>query len=305
VSQDKVFFVFAAPLILKVTGRDARRYLNSRLSADIKSLAPGNGVLAGALTAQGRTQGVFCILNIAQDDFLVYADGERAADVLAALKAFVVADRIDFQLCDNLTLMHIITGGNDNLSSVGVGFAALPVGNFNFVRAGESVLVNRKRAEAGGFDLILEREKLATIRALLKGKGFKELSQEEIKLLRFRAGIPAFPEEINEDHLFPEAGLEGSISYTKGCYIGQEVLEKLDARGKLPKILLRVGLSGMHDFSDQLSRVVRGEGGEKLGEVLSFAQDGEREITYCFVSVKNSAKPFEKLLICGKLVLDL
>ena len=88
------YFQVTDAIILSVSGRDARRYLNSRLTNNIKTLADGEVVSAGLLTPQGKTKAVFQVLSLGQDQFFLICDGGDRAKVMAATRQFIVADRV-------------------------------------------------------------------------------------------------------------------------------------------------------------------------------------------------------------------
>lgn len=102
----------------------------------------------------------------------------------------------------------------------------------------------------------------------LVAHGWRELPFQIQKLLRILAGIPTFPSELNAKTLFSESNLMYAVSFRKGCYVGQEVIEKIDAHGKLTKRLARVVLSGPIELNE--GEIIFNNA-EKVGKVYSSA----------------------------------
>ena len=77
------------PLILEISGKDAKRYLNARLTNNIKDLAVGGSCIAGMLNPQGRTEGIFTVLHRNEGEYIAYCDGGEHQRILTALKRYM------------------------------------------------------------------------------------------------------------------------------------------------------------------------------------------------------------------------
>ena len=88
-------YQFKAPIILELSGKDSLRYLNARLSNDLKNIVPGRALRAAALTPHGKTEGLYLVLQLAEQRYLLICDGGSKEEVIAALKRYMVADRIE------------------------------------------------------------------------------------------------------------------------------------------------------------------------------------------------------------------
>ncbi|MEO7797982.1 MAG: hypothetical protein ABIY47_09690, partial [Opitutaceae bacterium] len=98
-----------------------------------------------------------------------------------------------------------------------------------------------RRTQAGSLEIFFPADKQPRMCAELLNKGFTEISASEIERLRITDGVPAVPQDIGPNELPNEGGLESSaISYTKGCYLGQEVMARLKAMGQVRRRLLCV-----------------------------------------------------------------
>jgi folate-binding protein YgfZ len=113
---------------------------------------------------------------------------------------------------------------------------------------GEMVLVNHSRGAAAGFDLFVPVAALAAVAAKLLAaaneSGGLACGWRALETIRIEAGLPRFGADMDESNLAPEAGIEArAISYTKGCYIGQEVINKLRTFAQVTKALRGLRLS--------------------------------------------------------------
>lgn len=292
-----MFTKITDPIVILVQGKDSPRYLNARLTNNIKSLTPFQHCLAATLTPQGKTEGLFTVLKLPAtyqfeakvsdkeynqtahnqtEQVLLVSDSANAPEVIAAFKRYIVADRLTVtELSSNYQIIHCY-----DRSVIESHFSELKQGVF-IERSGVLYWL-KQRSKYLGLEILAPKDREPELlRELALGQ---EISSEQRHALRIEAGIASFPEEINSDSLFVEAQLREALAFNRGCYVGQEVIERVDALGKVAKKL--VALKCL-DLSQQLVRdqqVVTKEG-EVVGKLLSIAK-GE-DALYCFAQLKN------------------
>jgi folate-binding protein YgfZ len=105
-------------------------------------------------------------------------------------------------------------------------------------------LVRADHSGEDGFDLIVQNAQLEAVAQGLKQLGASWVGARAQNILRVEAGIPRYGVDFNEENLLLEVGLENSYSYTKGCYLGQEVVERIRSRGHVNKKLCGLLLDG-------------------------------------------------------------
>ncbi|MFN4897048.1 MAG: YgfZ/GcvT domain-containing protein [Pseudomonadota bacterium] len=264
-----MWFIIDTAVCFRVSGKDSRRYLHNRLSQDIRSLQPGQSALAAALTAQGRVEGLFIVACESDDSFLVASDGGDALALSQALMRFKVADRVVCSDVSNeIALVHLAIDGVQARTlahSAGLGVGAC---------------LQRARIALAGVDLIftgINAERAGE--AVMPTLG-APLRRFEYDLLRWRAVCATFPEEINEQGMLLEYGLRQAVSFTKGCYIGQEVVERSDAIGRVPRQLERIQLNG-RELVGKGSPIVT-PSGESLGKVIGEIKNDHDGSLYLF-----------------------
>jgi folate-binding protein YgfZ len=230
---------------IAVAGNDRRTYLHAMLTNDISSLQPGDGCYAAYLTPQGRMIADMRVLELGD---LVLLDLDRSATptVLEKLDQFVFSE--DVKLGDVTETFGELTVAGPHAARVvasalgadrqpGVSeseLAGWP--EFRSVRAtfrGQMVLVAASQETgAAGFDLYVERPHVEVLLGALVAAGATEAGSADWEVLRVEAGRPAFGIDMGPETIPLEAGIEGrAISFTKGCYPGQEVVIRVLHRG--------------------------------------------------------------------------
>ncbi len=260
-----MFWLNRDAIILKISGPHANRYLNARLTNDIR-IHIGSSIQAAILTPQGKCEGVFTCLRTENDQVLLICDGGFRDEVIAAFKRYIVADRVDVvDVSSEYELIHLYQ---------------MPV---------ELNLKNEFDAQINDYGIVIARRRSANLGIdILKNKNIPsrwtsldEITSERAHYLRVLAKIPAYPQELKE-RLFLEASLNNCVSSSKGCYTGQEVVERILSNGKSPKILLPL------DFKKSGANVgdkVTVEG-STVGEVVS-VYSFETMKPLGFVTIKN------------------
>jgi folate-binding protein YgfZ len=286
----------------RVSGRDARRYLHNRLSNDIKKLTPGAAIEAAALTAQGRVELLLTALAINEELFLLYCDGGASNDdqqsggaergaLSQALARYVVADRVSFTECsDQLAVFHIAS----SRAEVDPVIASL----------GEHLVgvVERGRIADSGVDIILHVEQAESLHDELCARFGEPINRERFVFDRWEAGFAAFPEDVN-DRVNPlECGLRRAVAFGKGCYVGQEVVERGDAIGRVPRRMVRLVLSGAE--IPQPGAPLCGASGEQIGKLVRVFK-GNEKLPWCGVALlKVDSYQIGQRLSCGELVAE-
>jgi folate-binding protein YgfZ len=224
-----MWFELTSPIIAEVQGRDARRYLNNRLTADIRQLEPGHALEAAALNPQGRVEGVFLVFCDSAESFLLAAPGGNRDEVLSALSRYKVADRVTIaDLSSRYRYFHVAPSSGEELSP----------------QAFSGRVARVRRLPLSGIDVLVPRENEDPF--VPPAQWAEELTDARFALLRFKAGAPIFPTEVSSDGILSEYGMNALVSFTKGCYVGQEVIERSDAIGRLPRTLERIVFDGTH-----------------------------------------------------------
>ncbi len=241
---------------LCLTGDDRVRFLNGQVTNNIKVLSPGRGCYAALTTAKGKMESdlhIHCL----KDELLVDFEPGLASRVIGRLEKYIVAD--DVEVVD--VKPHYGLLSVQGPQSVAVlqqlqRVSDLPPNPYASVviadpRFGEIVLVNLPRFGTQGFDLFVPNPAMGEMAERLitavEKAGGRACGWEAMEMLRIEAGIPRYGCDMDESNLPLEAGLEArAISYSKGCYIGQEVINRVHSIGQVSRALRGLHLAGEH-----------------------------------------------------------
>lgn len=239
---------------LCLTGADRLRFLNGQVTNNVKDLKPGQGCYAALVTAKGKLQSDLNVYCLADEVLLDFEPG-LGAGVAERFEKFIIAD--DVQIVDVAPHYGLLSvqgpKAGEVLAKLGLGLA-MPEKLMHFVKGSDAMLgeiycMNHARGTATGLDLFVPTSAMAAVAdkliAAAKECGGRACGWEALELIRVEAGVPRFGADMDETNLAPEAGIESrAISYSKGCYIGQEVIARIRTYGQVAKSLRGLVLPG-------------------------------------------------------------
>lgn len=199
----------------RLVGSDRVRYLNGQVTNDVRQVNEQRSVYACVTDIKGHVVGDVFVHAAAEALWLDAEPGLR--DVLAPrLERYIIADDAELSdVTDDWQVWHVF--------GPAAGAVARAAGR----------LVGADRLGVPGVDVWLSASESAPVLAGLP------LTLKDFEALRIQCGIPRWPQELNASTFPPEAGLDArAMSYTKGCYIGQEILSRIRTTGKMPRTLL-------------------------------------------------------------------
>lgn len=279
---------FPSAATLRVTGRHALKYLQNRLTNDLRPLVAGHGAtLAAALTAQGKLQGLFTVLAERENSYLLVAEGGDPATLARTVGQFKVAEQVDINNCSEEFAIFQLDGLNDEeISSI---FPTLIAGpkKGEFLTSSGILITPTRGLSPHAFLCLVPRADSAQF--LAKARTVTpELCGDNLYIARVRRNLPSFPQDLPEDILLSESGINDAVSFTKGCYVGQEVIAKIDALGKAPRSLHRFHCQGRHlELSGAVVTQQDDPASRPLGRILTCGFDVAHEETLGFLLIKN------------------
>ena len=283
-----MFIRFTSPILIEVSGRHAARYLQNRLSNDIGLLAPGAGACtAAALSVQGRLQGLFTVLRLQSEQFLLICEGGDSEQIKKHLAQFKVAEQVDFtNVSSQFAVLRWEASSTAEVAQIFPELQSIPSsGSFSIVQGG--FITNTRGFTPRALLCIIPQPNAVQIIAQLSTLT-RELSADALRVARVRRNLPSFPTELREDLLFSEANLPEAVSFTKGCYVGQEVVAKIDAIGKAPRQLLPFAVRGRHpELAEAPVTKTDDSTPRALGEVVSAVYDPVTDETVGFLILRN------------------
>jgi len=251
---------------LVLTGADRVRLLNGQVTNNVKDLPVGEGCYAALVTNKGKMQADLNIYILPEEILLDFEPG-LTATITERFNKFIIAD--DVQVIDAAPHYGLLSVQGPQawrvVERLGLNFPMpekpFHSRNIKDETLGELYCMNQPRTATNGFDIFAPTNSLAAVAdkliAAAKEVGGGPCGWRALETARIEAGIPRFGVEMDETNLAPEAGIESrAISYTKGCYIGQEVIARIRTYGQVAK-----ALRGLR-FADALPELPRK--GDKL-----------------------------------------
>lgn len=239
-----LFYACSKRAVIHVTGADAGEYLQSQFANDLTLLDAQPAVYGFWLDRKGRVRADSFISRDGGCGYWLtsyYMAGQALAEIVAAN---IIADDVEVvdRSAEFISLSFI---GPDPEAYLGcAGFE--PVGASPSRDLAETVIKHPGRHCRGdNFDVYLSAAGANGLGKAIREDGMTEVNTEQLHAMRIEAGIPAVPFELWNGDLPQDAGAEkDGVSFTKGCYLGQETMARLHAMGSVRRALYRVGGSG-------------------------------------------------------------
>jgi folate-binding protein YgfZ len=236
---------------LACVGPDARSYLHGMVTNEVKALRPGQGTYAAVITARGKMLGDARLLVVEDDQVLMDLEPGARDATLAHLAQYLVSE--DCEVSDATGSCAILgaygpAAGELVARVTGEPVPELPLhGSVRRVLGGITGLVVASAPEGvSGFELLVAPEAaeavLSAMAAVAAELGGGLAGEDALEAARIERGVPRFGADMDESTIPLEANLERAISYTKGCYIGQEVIAKATYRGHVRRRLARLSV---------------------------------------------------------------
>ena len=258
---------------LKATGADALDLLNRMSTNLVLGLKPGQGAPTVLTTDRGRILDTIGVVNLRDYILLLTSPGQQQP-VMQWLDRYTIMEDLTVEdiTAQTATLRVLGPQAPDKLGEVcGVSLGQLPP--FHALEAtiggNRAQVINRPLGELPSFDLILASDAAAAVWQCLRDAGVTPAGQQAYEAVRVRCAVPAHGREMGEAYNPLEAGLIGSIDFHKGCYIGQEVIARLDTYHKVQKHLVMLHFSPDSAPSEGASLV---HNGQAVGAVTSVAK---------------------------------
>lgn len=258
-----------------VTGEDRVRWLNGMITNNVRDLAVGRGVYSFVLNPQGRIQGDLTAFN--RGDYLLLVTDESQAEALTAwLDRYIIMDDVE------------LANVSEKLASIGLkgpkaaavlrsgGFPAdlapLEVTDATWNNVGLSVArgANESFPE---FEIWFAPENTGAVWNALSSAGAKPVGYEALELFRISSGTPAYGQDIRDRELPQETGQQHALHFSKGCYIGQEIVERIRSRGNVHRNFSGFTLSQPVDPGTKLL-----QDGKEVGELTSVGELPSKQV---------------------------
>ncbi|HLL72739.1 MAG TPA: aminomethyltransferase family protein [Pyrinomonadaceae bacterium] len=310
---------FSARGRIEVGGAEAVQFLNGLITNDVKTLAAGTWMHAAFPNVQGRLLASVRVARAGEEvSFLIDTEPATHEKVFQTLQRFTLAG--DFRVIDvsaeTVQLSLQGAGARAILESV-LGNAHAQIGDqrqqqqsafyVSWREAHPLTILRATHTGEDGYDLICDARHATVLWEALVGAGAHACGFDAFEVLRVEAGEPRHGVDVTDANVVLEAGREEeAVSYTKGCYIGQEIIARIHWRGHVAKRLAGLMLEGDMELDDATTAIdgarVRSADGKEIGRVTSsvFSPRLGRRIALCILKYDYLEPDTQVLVVSGE-----
>lgn len=259
---------------LRVTGSDAARWLNGMVTNSVQALQPGEGAYSFLLNAQGRILGDCTVYREPQPPepaaFLVATDSSQLEAIQKHLEHFIIMDDVELApvLTEDESLILLGPEAPRVLAAAGLPAPApLRLAQADSPQGAVEILTPHTPG-LPRFELRSCIGELLALRAALLGAGATEVSPAALATACVLEATPLYGRDITEKYLPQETSQQHALHFSKGCYLGQEIVERIRSRGQVHRLLTPLTLTG--ELPSVLPAPLEADG-KPVGEITSAA----------------------------------
>jgi folate-binding protein YgfZ len=284
---------------LRATGKDRVRWLNGMITQTVKGMTTGQTAYSLVLNPQGRIQGD-AELYVHEEVLFLETDKSQAERLLTHLRRYIIMDDVKLEELDAATTALGIAGPKAAAILEQLGARAPAAGTIESAKlAGTEVgLVGAYSPEVPRYEIHVASEQVLALWEALMAAGATACGAAAAEDLRILEGVPAFDVDFSDKQLPQETGLLRALNFTKGCYIGQETVERIRARATLHRSLRQFELQGTTPRLGPGEKLELRQGDAAVGELTSVATialpDGQKTLALGIARVEaldNTAEP--------------
>lgn len=225
--------------LLRVTGKDRLPFLNGLLTNEVLKLKAGEGVRSALLNTKARVLADLHLYS-RDEDLIVDTGYTPSARVKEILDQYIITEDVQVKETSS-QLVHLTLQGPEagRLAKEILGFSTLETKPLQHKMIGPTMIIDRDRTGQTGFDMIIPTDEAEAVWQGFLLKGVSPVGQDALEILRLETGYPRYGVDVDENIIILEAGFKDAISFTKGCYMGQEVVARATHIGRVNKNLVQ------------------------------------------------------------------
>jgi folate-binding protein YgfZ len=228
---------------IRVAGLDRARLLHAMTTNHIQQLTPGTGCYAFFLSAQGR---VLADVNVLcrQDSLLLDTEPETLHKMVEHLEKFIIADDVMLEDLTPAFATIAVEGPKSTDALLAAGVPAPAVCHGASLEWGEALVATLSVTGSPGFFIIVPVVEKDELLRRLQAAGAVSADEEAFNVVRLEHGKPRYGEDISERYLAQEVNQAQALHFHKGCYLGQEIVERVRSRGLIQRVLKALEIEG-------------------------------------------------------------
>ncbi|MBX9599703.1 MAG: hypothetical protein K2X35_01820 [Bryobacteraceae bacterium] len=224
------------------TGEDRARLLHAMTTNHVQKLQPGEGLYAFFLNAQGRILGDVNMLCL-PDRFLLDVEPEVRQKLYEHLDRYIIADDVTLEDATS-RLTSVSVEGPSSPEVLEAAGAPRPENECGVIDWDGVLVANCNTTGSAGYILIAPVERRADLIAKLEAAGAVPATTAEARVVRIENAKPRYGEEITERFLVQETQQMHAVHFSKGCYLGQEIVERVRSRAHIHRLLMPLEIEG-------------------------------------------------------------
>jgi folate-binding protein YgfZ len=221
---------------INVAGKDRVRWLHNMVTNNVRDLPENRGNYNFVLNAQGRILGdmyIYC----RGESFALETDTSQVQTLINAMKRFIIMDKVDMVEvgADSVSIGVCGPQAESVLANAGINATGMQPLQVRDIGTDDvaATLIRGPEQKPGWFELWLDPDKAQELWNLLVKAGAKPVGAEALEMWRVLQGIPNYGQDIRDRDLPQETEQMQALNFTKGCYIGQEIVERIRSRGQV------------------------------------------------------------------------
>lgn len=255
---------------ISLTGSDRVRWLNGMVANNVRDLAPGQGVYAFLLNAQGHILGDLYAYNCGQS-IVVDTDSSQLEKILATFDHYIIMDDVEVKdLSEEVTALGV-GGPKAHAILASAGFSIPEMGPLQIESVSSNgldcTLVRTDDPQHPAYEIWLAPSGVEQLWKALTATGATPVGSEALELHRIMAGVPRYGVDIRERDLPQETEQARALNFNKGCYVGQEIVERIRSRGAVHRMFTGFVADAPVEPG---SKILAGE--KQVGEITSAAR---------------------------------
>jgi aminomethyltransferase len=279
--ETAAWFDLSARGRLRATGADRKRLLHALTTNHVEGLELGEGLYAFFLNAQGRVLADAIVVSRAED-LLISTEPETREKVAKHIEGYIIADDVTLEDA-TATTCEIALEGPDATARLVFLELPVPAAEYSTAEADGITVLRASTTGRPGFRLIGVASRKKELQSHF-AEIAPEANADDLRAVRLENGRPRYGEDISERYIAHETGQMQALNFEKGCYLGQEIVERVRSRGLVHRQLLALRIEGSA-VPEPGEKLLDGEkeAGEITSAAWSPAEQAVRALAYCRV----------------------
>lgn len=257
---------------IRVSGSEATMFLNGLITNDVKNLAQNRWIPAVFPTVQGRLIGAVRVIRGNEPSFLIDTETASHESVLKTISKFTLAG--DFKVSDVTAETALLTVQGQSAAEILQKVFDQAVSDVPQNGVAETTwqdlpvtIMRASHTPEDGFDIFIDSSHKPELQRAIETAGAQPVGEDTLEILRVEAGIARFGIDMDDTNVVPETNLDDAVSFTKGCYVGQEIIVRIKHRGHPAKKLVQLRFET--DQQVEAGAVIRSTENQEIGRVTS------------------------------------